>query len=79
MPRGWPLTYDPTDCGMVIAAMSEGKSLTAIAADVGCGRSTLGDWMARHKAFAEAVEIGRAKCPASGGFLCPTQARSDTP
>lgn len=64
MPAGRPSEYKPIYCDLVIEAMTEGKSLTAFAADIGVARSTIQNWSEAHPEFMVAVNIAKAKCAA---------------
>lgn len=63
-PTGRPTKYRPIYCDLVIEAMSEGKSLTAFAADIGVARSTINEWMDEFPEFSEAARRAKAKCAA---------------
>lgn len=58
---GRPTDYRAEYGGEIIALMATGLSLTAAAADLGFGRSTVYQWIDRHPEFADAVNLGRAK------------------
>lgn len=64
MPAGRPSEYNPVYCDLVIEAMTDGKSLTAFAAEIGVARSTINYWMDSYPEFSEAVNIAKAKCAA---------------
>jgi hypothetical protein len=61
---GRPSLYRKNYCDLVIEACSEGKSLTAFAADIGVSRDTVSEWVAVHEEFSVAVKIAKAKCAA---------------
>ncbi len=63
-PVGRPSKYKETYCDLVIESMSEGKSLTAFAADIGVARDTITEWADVHPEFSAAVKRGKAKCAA---------------
>jgi hypothetical protein len=58
--RGRPTDYRPEYCEAVIAAMSEGLSLTAFAGLIGQGRDTVYKWIRAHSEFGDAVSRARA-------------------
>jgi hypothetical protein len=58
--RGRPTDYRPEYCEAVIAAMSEGLSLTAFAGLIGQGRDTVYKWIRAHSEFSDAVTRARA-------------------
>jgi transposase len=62
MPAGRPTDFRPIYCDLVIEALSEGKSLTAFAAEIGVARSTINYWMEHHPTFSEAAKKAKAKC-----------------
>ena len=64
MPAGRPTDFRPIYCDLVIEALSEGKSLTAFAAEIGVARSTINYWMEHHPEFSEAANKAKAKCAA---------------
>ena len=45
---------------MVIDHMGKGRSLTAFAGSIGCGKETVYGWIEKHPDFADAVEKARA-------------------
>ncbi len=64
MTAGRPPKYKPEYCEQAIAAMADGKSLTAFAADIGVSRSTIQNWEKEYPEFAEASAIAKAKAQA---------------
>lgn len=64
MTTGRPTKYQETYCRLVIEEMTEGKSLTAFAAEIGVARSTINEWMEHFPEFSEAVKVAKAKCAA---------------
>jgi len=59
MASGRPTKYRKKHCQTVIAVMAEGKSLVAVAKEIGVSRKILNDWMIRHEEFREACNIGK--------------------
>ena len=57
---GRPTDYRPEYCDAVIAAMSDGLSLTAFAGLIGQGRDTVYKWIRAHSEFSDAVSRARA-------------------
>lgn len=55
-----PADYTSDACGIVIALMATGLSLTAAAAAMGVSRATIDAWIKQHDEFREAVSRGRA-------------------
>jgi len=58
---GRPTDYRPEYCDAVIAAMSDGLSLSAFAGLIGQGRDTVYKWIRAHSEFSDAVSRARAK------------------
>ncbi len=58
---GRPSKYRPEMCERVVALMSEGSSITEVAADLGITRETLNQWEKddRKPEFAQALSHGR--------------------
>lgn len=56
---GRPSKYKKRFCKTVIEMMAEGKSLAAVAKEIGVSRKILNDWMIRHEEFREACNIGK--------------------
>ena len=61
---GAPSKYKPEYCDLAIEAGTEGKSLTAFAADIGVSRDTITEWCKVHVEFSLAVKKAKAKCTA---------------
>ena len=61
MPAGRPSLYSPAYCDEVIAAGSEGLSLTAFAGIIGVDRRTITEWMDVHPEFSLACKRAQAK------------------
>lgn len=59
-----PTTYKPEYCEMIIDHMSDGASMTSFAAEIGCARSTINEWMDKNPEFSEAVKVAKSKCAA---------------
>ena len=59
--RGRPSDYAPAFCDQLINFADSGLGLTAFAAKIGAGRSTIHLWTRRHPKFQEAMEIAAAK------------------
>ena len=59
MPAGRPTKYRKKHCHTVIAVMKEGKSLVAVAKEIGVSRKILNDWQLRYPEFREACNIGK--------------------
>ena len=57
---GRPTDYRPEYCDAVIAAMSDGLSLSAFAGLIGQGRDTVYKWIRAHSEFSHAVSRARA-------------------
>ena len=57
---GRPTDYRPEYCDAVIAAMSDGLSLSAFAGLIGQGRDTVYKWIRAHSEFSDAVSRARA-------------------
>lgn len=64
MPAGRPSKYQESYCDLIIEAMSEGKSATAFASDIGVSRDTITEWVKVHPEFSVAFKKGKAKCAA---------------
>jgi hypothetical protein len=62
--RGRPSKYRPEYCDLIVEAMTAGKSIASVAADIGVARSTIQEWEAVHPDFSVAVKVGKAKCAA---------------
>ena len=62
MPAGRPSKYDPAYCEQAIEHLSEGYSITTLAAKLGIGISTLYDWRKQFPEFAEALKQGEEQC-----------------
>ena len=58
---GRPTTYDISFCQIVIDKMSEGYSKEAVAGHLSISKTTLYDWITKHKDFANAISIGETK------------------
>jgi hypothetical protein len=59
---GRPSKYKEAYCSLVIEEMTQGKSLTAFAAEIGVSRDTITEWCAVHPEFSVAVKKAKAKC-----------------
>lgn len=57
---GRPSKYQKKYCDLVIEIMREGKSLVAVAAEIGVSRKILNDWQVRYPDFREACDVGKA-------------------
>jgi hypothetical protein len=55
-----PADYTPDACGILVALMATGLSLTAAAAAMGVSRATIDAWMKQYDEFREAVSRGKA-------------------
>ncbi len=55
---GRPTDYRPEYCKRVIALMTEGKSWTVVAKELGTTRETLDDWCERNPEFSDAKKRG---------------------
>lgn len=58
---GRPSKYDPAYCEQIIAAGSEGLSLTAFAGVIDVCRDTINEWTREHPEFSDAVKRHAAK------------------
>lgn len=58
--RGRPSKYKPEYCQTVIEIMSQGKSMSAVAAEIGVGVHRLIEWSEDNEDFREACDTGRA-------------------
>lgn len=61
-PGGRPTSYDPVYCDMIIDYMSGGKSKDAFAGHIGVAKSTIYEWIKKHREFSNSVKIAEAKC-----------------
>lgn len=57
---GRPTLYRPEYCQRAIEFMGEGYSVTALAGELGVSKNAVYEWMAAHREFGDAVNIGRA-------------------
>lgn len=57
---GRPSKYKPEYCQTVIDIMSQGKSMAAVAAEIGVGVNRLTGWCEDHEEFRKACDAGRA-------------------
>lgn len=53
--------YKPEFCAMVVEFMGRGLPLNAFPGEIGVCRSTIYNWRDEHPAFAQAIELGRAR------------------
>ena len=58
MPAGRPSKYDPSFCNEIEPLMSEGASITEIAAELGVVKSTIYEWIKEHPEFSNAIKKG---------------------
>ncbi len=61
MPPGRLSLYKEQYCEEMVAFCKKGYSLTAYAAHLGVGRSTLNEWGKYHDAFADAIQRAKAQ------------------
>jgi len=59
MKRGRPSKYKKKYCETVVDIMREGKSLVAVAKEIGVSRKILNDWQKRYPEFREACDVGK--------------------
>jgi hypothetical protein len=64
MAGGRPSKYDPAYCALIVEEMAQGKSATAVAADIGVCRDTISEWVSVHPEFSVALKRGKAKAAA---------------
>lgn len=57
---GRPTLYRPEYCQRAIDFMRQGYSVTALAGHLGVSKNAIYEWMAAHRDFGDAVNIGRA-------------------
>jgi hypothetical protein len=57
---GRPTLYRPEYCQLAIDTMGKGLSLTAFAGTIGVTKSAVYEWMAAHRDFDNAINMGRA-------------------
>jgi hypothetical protein len=57
---GRPTLYRPEYCQRAIEFMGQGYSVTALAGHLGVGKQCVYEWMAAHRDFDDAVNMGRA-------------------
>lgn len=67
MPAGRPTLYRPEMCEEVIPLLATGASIEEIGLELGCGYSTVKQWMAEKPEFADAIKRGREL---SHGWWC---------
>lgn len=56
---GRPSNYKPEFCDLVVELMSQGLSISAVAAEIGVGRQKLLDWQKTNEEFRVACEAGK--------------------
>ena len=61
MPAGRPTDYKDTYPNEVLEHLAQGFTLASWAGIVGCHRDTVYEWASKHKAFSDAIKIGRSK------------------
>ncbi len=61
---GRPTDYREDYCDKLIEFMSDGRSITAFAADLCVTRGTLYKWAQEHEMFSDAIKIGKLKSQA---------------
>jgi len=61
---GRPTDYKPEYCQRVVELAKEGMSLTEIASNLDCARSSLYEWAEVHPAFSDALTRARQECQA---------------
>jgi hypothetical protein len=57
---GRPTLYRPEYCQRAIEFMRQGYSVTALAGHLGVGKQCVYEWMAAHRDFDDAINMGRA-------------------
>jgi len=67
---GRPSKYTPAACGILMDAMSHGKSKTSVAAILGVHRDTLYEWGTKHPAFSDALRHGEQLCESFWLQIC---------
>jgi RPA family protein len=55
---GRPTDYKPEYCQVLIDLMSEGASITEVAAEIGVNKSTIYEWVKNFEDFSDAKKIG---------------------
>jgi len=56
--------FKRSDCEIARKVLAEGRSIVAVAAELGISRKTIYNWKDAHPEFAEAIESGVAKSQA---------------
>lgn len=59
---GRPSNYDPAYKKIVVDVMKQGKSIAAVAALIGVGRTKMWKWAEEHEDFRDALELGKELC-----------------
>jgi hypothetical protein len=61
---GRPTDYREEYCQLAINLMSEGASITEVAAECGVWKSTIYEWIGKHPEFSDSIKKGMELCEA---------------